>query len=93
MKISVYIIAYNEIDKISDCINSVLWADEIIVADSNSTDGTSELAKRLGAKVTLYGENLAHALKKADEISKKNKYTFLYRNNDLKIIIKLEETN
>jgi glycosyltransferase involved in cell wall biosynthesis len=51
MKISVYIIAFNEVDKISDCINSVLWADEIIVADSNSTDGTTEIAENLGAKV------------------------------------------
>ena len=51
MKISVYIIAFNEVDKISDCINSVLWADEIIVADSNSTDGTSEIAMELGAKI------------------------------------------
>jgi glycosyltransferase involved in cell wall biosynthesis len=51
MKISVYIIAFNEIDKIRDCINSVLWADEIILADSHSTDGTSELAIALGAKV------------------------------------------
>jgi glycosyltransferase involved in cell wall biosynthesis len=51
MDISVYIIAYNEAEKIRDCINSVLWADEIIVADSNSTDGTSEIAEELGAKV------------------------------------------
>ena len=51
MKISVYIIAFNEAEKIRDCINSVLWADEIIVADSNSTDGTSEIAEELGAKV------------------------------------------
>lgn len=51
MDISVYIIAFNEADKIKDCINSVLWADEIIVADSNSTDGTSEIANELGAKV------------------------------------------
>jgi len=51
MKISVYIIAYNEVDKISDCIKSVLWADEIILIDSYSTDGTSEIAKKLGAKV------------------------------------------
>jgi glycosyltransferase involved in cell wall biosynthesis len=51
MKISVYIIAFNEVDKIRDCINSVLWADEIIVADSHSTDGTSEIAKALGATV------------------------------------------
>ena len=51
MTISAYIIAYNEADKIRDCINSVLWADEIIVADSNSTDGTTEIAIELGAKV------------------------------------------
>ena len=61
MKISVYIIAFNESDKIKDCINSVLWADEIIVADSHSTDGTTEIAQELGAKVihipfTGYGE-------------------------------------
>ena len=29
----------------------MLWADEIILADSNSTDGTSEIAKSLGVKV------------------------------------------
>lgn len=51
MKISAYIIAYNEADKIKDCINTLLWVDEIIVADSHSTDGTSEIAKKLGAKV------------------------------------------
>ena len=51
MEISVYIIAFNEAEKIRDCISSVLWADEIIVADSNSTDGTTEIAESLGAKV------------------------------------------
>ena len=51
MTISIYIIAFNEVDKIRDCINSVLWADEIIVADSHSTDGTTEIAIELGAKV------------------------------------------
>ena len=51
MKISVYIIAFNEVEKIRDCINSILWADEIIVADSHSTDGTTEIAEELGTKV------------------------------------------
>lgn len=51
MKISVYIIAFNEVEKIRDCINTVLWADEIILADSHSTDGTSQIAEELGAKV------------------------------------------
>ena len=50
-KISVYIIAFNEVEKIKQCIESVLWADEIILADSNSSDGTTELAEKMGAKV------------------------------------------
>ena len=51
MKISTYIIAFNEAEKIKDCINSVLWADEIIVVDSHSTDGTTKIAEELGARV------------------------------------------
>lgn len=50
-KISVYIISFNEVHKIGPAIKSVQWADEIIVADSNSSDGTIELAESLGAKV------------------------------------------
>jgi len=51
VKISAYIIAFNEEEKIRDCINSILWADEIILADSFSTDATAEIAKELGAQV------------------------------------------
>ena len=51
MKISAYIIAFNEADKIRECIKSVSWVDEIILADSHSTDGTTEIAIELGAKV------------------------------------------
>ena len=57
MKVSAYIIAYNEVEKIRDCINSVLWADEIILADSNSTDGTAEVAESMGARVVQIAFN------------------------------------
>jgi glycosyltransferase involved in cell wall biosynthesis len=50
-KISVYIIAFNEAEKVAATIKSVHWADEIILVDSWSTDGTAELAARLGASV------------------------------------------
>jgi glycosyltransferase involved in cell wall biosynthesis len=49
--VSVYIIAYNEVEKVRSAIESVSWADEIILVDSHSTDGTSEVANQLGAKV------------------------------------------
>ena len=51
LKISAYIIAYNEADKVADAIASVLWADEIVIADSGSTDGTANIAQELGARV------------------------------------------
>lgn len=50
-KISVYIIAYNEVEKIRATIESVRWAHEIVLIDSWSSDGTPELASSLGAKV------------------------------------------
>jgi glycosyltransferase involved in cell wall biosynthesis len=50
-KISAYILAYNQAEKIHDAVSSVLWADEIVVVDSNSTDGTAAIAAALGARV------------------------------------------
>ncbi|MCG8568058.1 MAG: glycosyltransferase family 2 protein, partial [Desulfobacterales bacterium] len=50
-KISVYIIAYNEEDKLKDALESVQWADEIVVADSFSTDNTAAVAEAHGARV------------------------------------------
>lgn len=51
MKISVYIIAFNQETKIEDAVKSVLWADEIILVDSHSEDRTAEIAEGLGARV------------------------------------------
>jgi glycosyltransferase involved in cell wall biosynthesis len=50
-EISAYILAFNEAEKIADAVSSVLWADEIVVADSASTDRTAEIAESLGARV------------------------------------------
>jgi len=50
-KVSAYIIAYNEEAKIAEAISSVSWADEVVVADSQSQDRTAEFAESLGARV------------------------------------------
>jgi (heptosyl)LPS beta-1,4-glucosyltransferase len=49
--LSVVMIAKNEAELLTDCLQSVAWADEIIVLDSGSTDGSVALAESLGAKV------------------------------------------
>jgi glycosyltransferase involved in cell wall biosynthesis len=50
-KISAYILANNEAEKIADAVSSVLWADEVVVIDSGSSDRTAEIAQGLGARV------------------------------------------
>ena len=51
MSISVIIITKNEAAVIERCLSSVAWADEIIVFDTESSDGTADIARRLGAKI------------------------------------------
>lgn len=50
-RISAYIIAYNEAQKIEPALRSIAWADEIVVADSYSTDETVAICQRYGARV------------------------------------------
>ncbi len=51
LKLSVVMITKNEIKNLKRSIESVKFADEIIIVDSLSTDGTEVLAESLGAKV------------------------------------------
>lgn len=51
--ISGCVIAYNEKDRIADCVRSLSFCDEVLVVDSGSTDGTIELARDLGARVVV----------------------------------------
>ena len=50
-RLSVVIIARNEERNMERCLKSVLWADEIVVADSGSTDGTVAICERHGCRV------------------------------------------
>ena len=51
MKISATIITLNEERNILAACESVSWADEIVVVDSGSTDGTCKIASDFGARV------------------------------------------
>ena len=53
MSISVTVITKNEAAIIRTCLESVAWADEIIVVDSGSTDGTVEICREYTDKVIL----------------------------------------
>lgn len=49
--LSVILITKNEAANISACLESVAWAEELIVVDSGSADGTVTIARAMGAKV------------------------------------------
>lgn len=56
MSLSAIVITRNEAGNIADCLKSVAFADEIVVVDSGSTDGTVAIAESLGAKVKVMSE-------------------------------------
>lgn len=49
--VSVYIIAFNEAEKVKATLESVQWADELVLVDSFSTDNTAQIAESMGARV------------------------------------------
>jgi glycosyltransferase involved in cell wall biosynthesis len=51
MKISATIITLNEQENIREALASVVWADEVLVVDSGSTDQTCAIAEASGARV------------------------------------------
>jgi glycosyltransferase involved in cell wall biosynthesis len=51
MKLTAVILTYNETEHIRDCIESVRFADHVLVFDSFSTDATPMMAEQAGAEV------------------------------------------
>jgi len=51
--ISIAVIAKDEVDRIGRLLKSSGFADEVVVVDSGSTDGTQNLCQKMGAKVVF----------------------------------------
>ena len=78
MQFSILILTLNEEANIAACIDSVSWADDIVVLDSFSSDRTCEIAKEKGAKVYQrkfdnFGSQRNYAL---DDIEFKHQWLF-----------------
>ena len=56
--ISIVLAVKNEENNIKPCLESVLWADEIIIIDNGSTDNTVKIAQQYTDQIYFCHENL-----------------------------------
>ncbi len=78
--VSVLVPIKNEAENLSRCLGCVQWADEIFVVDSQSTDGSAEIAERHGAKVVQFHFNGTWPKKKnwaLENLPFKNEWVFI----------------
>ena len=52
--ISACVVCRNEADKLPPCLDSLRWADEIVLLDLRSEDGSADLARAAGARVVSH---------------------------------------
>jgi glycosyltransferase involved in cell wall biosynthesis len=53
LPLTLAVITFNEEKNIERCIRSVPFAGDVVVVDSNSTDKTIDIARRLGARISV----------------------------------------
>src|SRR3954469_652588 len=78
--VSVLIPIKNEAANLRRCLGSVKWADEIIVVDSQSSDGSVEIAREHGATVVQFQFNGVWPKKKnwaLENVSYRNEWVFI----------------
>lgn len=89
MKLSVIVICKNEEETIINCLESVKWADEIILADNGSSDKTREVARKYTNKIFEFkDEDFASLRNKA--IEKASGDWVLYVDADERVLKDLE---
>ena len=52
-RLTVTVIAWNEEERLRDCLESAAWADEIVVVDAESADKTVQIAREFTDKVSV----------------------------------------
>ncbi len=79
ISVSVIIVAKNEAQNLPRCLSALPRFTEVIVVDSNSEDGTAEIARSFNVPVVAFNWDGAYPKKRQwalDNIPLKNKYVF-----------------
>src|SRR5207302_7269754 len=80
VSVSILIPIKNEQLNLERCLNSVRWADEIFVVDSQSSDQSQAIAEQFGAKVVQFHFNGRWPIKKNWALEKlpfRNEWVFI----------------
>jgi glycosyltransferase involved in cell wall biosynthesis len=88
-QLSVVIISKNEDKFIADAVKSALFADEVLVLDSGSTDDTCAIAKECGAKV-LYQDWLGFGMQKNKAVELASNDWVFVLDSDERITLELQ---
>jgi len=91
MKISVILATFNEEKNIKACLESVKWADEIVVVDGTSSDKTVEIAKEYTDKIFVRENPLMFHKNKQYAIEKATGDWILYLDADERVTPELRE--
>jgi glycosyltransferase involved in cell wall biosynthesis len=78
--VSVIVPIKNEAANLPRCLESISWADEIFVVDSNSTDGSPRIAEEFGAQVVQFEFNGTWPKKKnwaLENLTFRNEWVFI----------------
>ena len=78
--VSVIVPIKNEAANLPRCLESISWADEIFVIDSNSTDGSPRIAEEFGAQVVQFEFNGTWPKKKnwaLENLAFRNEWVFI----------------
>ena len=78
--VSIIVPVKNEASNLERCLSAIGWADEILVVDSQSTDGTARIAESFGAQVIQFVFNGTWPKKKnwaLENIPFRNEWVFI----------------
>lgn len=89
--LTVAILTLNEAKRISACIRSAQFADQVLVIDGGSTDGTVELARELGADVHIYPDWQGFAAQRNRQIAHARGDFVLFLDADEELTAELRE--
>ena len=89
--ISVCLATFNEEKNIKNCLESVKWADEIIIVDGTSSDRTVEIARKYTSKIIIRENPLMFHINKQKAFEAATKKWILYLDADERLDEKLRK--